>query len=111
MPDPAESVLSALAWANGSPLTLAKLVSLTGLDPRTVQATIQDIRTRGAAAICSGSEGYWLARSVEEYAVNLERRRRRAITQLVTNRGERRLLRRLRAEEAAELTLGLEVPA
>jgi hypothetical protein len=46
----------------------------------------------------SGSQGYKLPETLEEYAANVDRRRRRALSQLVTVRGERRYLRRWQSQ-------------
>ncbi len=79
------------------PGTLGELWAATSIPPREIQAAIEAMRKRGVAPICSGARGYWMARSTDEYAANVEARRRRALVQLLTVRGERRLLRRLRA--------------
>lgn len=106
--DVAGAVLEVLARAT-QPVTIRGLAWEIGVDTRHVQAAIQHIRTIGAAPVCSGAEGYWLAGSVSEYEANVSGRRRRALTQLVTVRGERALLRRLAAPPASERQAALSL--
>lgn len=80
---------------DAEPQTLADVARRAGLPRRRVEEAIEAIRTDGIALVCSGPDGVWLARSLEEATDNIEARRRRALRQLVTVRGERRLLRRL----------------
>lgn len=98
--DNAARVLSAL---DAQPQTIADLARACGLPRRRVEEAIEAVRTDGVALVCSGPEGVWLARSLEEAEANIEARRRRAVRQMLTCRGERRLLRRL--EDPDRLTL------
>ena len=82
---------------SASPLTLAGLSDLSGIEPRHVQAAVERMRREGRALICSGSGGYWLPATLAEAEANIARRRARAMQQLINVRGERRLLRRLQA--------------
>ncbi len=90
-----DNVSAVLAALDAQPATLRSVALRAGLPRRRVEEAIEAIRRDGIALVCSGPEGVWLARSVSEAAENIEARRRRAITQLQTVRGERRLLRRL----------------
>lgn len=86
-------------------LDLARAI---GTSTRDVEHEIERLRKAGAVAICSDSQvGYWLPESPEEYAENLAGRRRRAIGQLVTVRGERAALRRWQGAIAAVEQVGL----
>lgn len=84
-----------IASLDAEPQTLATVARRAGLPRRRVEEAIEAIRRDGIALVCSGPDGVWLAGSLDEAQANVEARRRRAITQLLTVRGERRLLRRL----------------
>ncbi len=84
-----------LAALDAHPATLRSVALRAGLPRRRVEEAIEAIRKAGTIPVCSDSRGVWIAQSVAEYAANVEARRRRALVQLVTVRGERRLLRRL----------------
>lgn len=99
-PDNTGRVLSVL---DGQPATLRSVALRAGLPRRRVEEAIEAIRKAGLVAVCSGPEGVWLARSLSEYEANIRKRRERAIGQLVTVRGERRLLRRLATPGQARL--------
>lgn len=90
-----ENVARVLAVLERWPQHIGRVGVRAGLPRRRVEEAIEAIRREGQALVCSGPEGVWLARSTQEAEANVERRRRRAITQLLTLRGERRLLRRL----------------
>ena len=83
-----------MAVLSQKPLRLVDLQYRTGVEARSIQQAIESLRRESLAAICSGSAGYWTPRSAADYAENIEGRRRRAIHQLLTVKGERRLLRR-----------------
>lgn len=85
------------------PKRLVDLMYETGREGRAIQQAIEDLRRGGWIAICSGGAGYWLPRTSHDYAINVEGRRRRALHQLLTVRGERALLRRMKQEEAGPL--------
>ena len=90
-----QNVSRVLAAIDERPATIRSVALRAGLPRRRVEEAIEAIRKAGAAPVCSGPEGVWIARSVREYEGNVDARRRRALGQLVTVRGERRLLRRL----------------
>ena len=90
-----QNVSRVLAAIDERPATIRSVALRAGLPRRRVEEAIEAIRKAGAAPVCSGPEGVWIARSVREYEENVDARRRRALGQLVTVRGERRLLRRL----------------
>ena len=50
-----------------SPKTQKELEAQTGIDRRYIKQAIRDLRLEGLP-ICSGNEGYWMARSEEELA-------------------------------------------
>lgn len=93
--DVADHAARVLNVLTAEPTRLADIAHATGLPRRRVEEAIEAIRKAGAAPICSGPDGIWIAHTTVDYAVNVETRRRRAIGQLLTVRGERRLLRRL----------------
>lgn len=92
-----------IAAIDERPATLPTIALRAGLPRRRVEEAIEAIRKGGLAPICSGPEGVWIARSVEEYEANVDARRRRAVMQLLTVRGERRLVRRLATPGQATL--------
>jgi hypothetical protein len=97
-------VLARLAGRDARyPITKAGLAAWTGLPVRTVEATIETIRREGLALVASGPDGYWTPATLAEAEANVERRHRRAITQMTTLQGERGLIRRLRDAEALTL--------
>lgn len=54
------------AWlSHDTPRTQKELEALTGIDRRYIKQIIRDLRLEGLP-ICSGNEGYWIARSEEE---------------------------------------------
>lgn len=54
------------AWlSHDTPRTQKELEALTGIDRRYIKQAIRDLRLEGLP-ICSGNEGYWIARSEEE---------------------------------------------
>ena len=87
------------------PQRLADLAERAGLSRRETEAAIEAIRKAGLVAICSGQNGVWLARSVDEYEANIMARRRRIASKSRTVRGERALLRRMRGHVLAEPSL------
>jgi biotin operon repressor len=64
--------------------------------PRDVEQAIERARKSGSLAIMSGPDGYRLARNPDEYELNVQTRRKRALGQLVTVRGERDYINRWR---------------
>lgn len=73
-----------------------ELAALLNVPARAVREGIERARNAGELAIMSGQHGYRLASTPEEYAADIDGRRRRAIVQLVNVRGERRHLHRWR---------------
>lgn len=73
-----------------------ELARRMGVTQRDVRYLIEQARKAGELPIMSGPDGYRLARSPEEYALNVERRHKRALVQLVTVQGEKALLERWR---------------
>lgn len=54
------------AWlSHDTPRTQKELEALTGIDRRYIKQAIRDLRLEGLP-ICSGNEGYWIARSEDE---------------------------------------------
>ncbi len=92
-PDRLRAALSAVHWQ-----TKHELARALGVPVREFEASVEAIRKAGALAVMSGSQGYKLPETLEEYAANVDRRRRRALSQLVTVRGERRYLRRWQSQ-------------
>lgn len=87
-------LLDAIPVGREHALTKAQIAALLGASTRDVEHGIEELRKSSRAGICSDSQvGYWRPRSAAEFADNSERRRRRALSQLVTVRGERRYLR------------------
>lgn len=76
--------------------TKTELARLMGCTTREVEQRVEHARKTSQLPVMSGPDGYRLARSADEYDYNVQRRRKRALTQLVTNRGEREYLRRWR---------------
>ncbi|MFH0917010.1 MAG: hypothetical protein V1912_11290 [bacterium] len=94
MRDLTDDEAAVMAVLSQKPLRLVDLQYRTGIEARSIQKAIEDLRRESLAAICSGGAGYWTPRTAGDYAGNIDGRRRRAIQQLVNVRGERRLLRR-----------------
>jgi DNA-binding IclR family transcriptional regulator len=93
------TVLEVLREGRASALTKREIARRCGIPMRHVEREIEKLRKSGRAGICSDSEvGYWLPTSVTELAENVDRRRRRALVQLVTVRGEMSVVRRWRGE-------------
>ncbi len=103
-PEAIERVLASLGHL---PATKAVLAARTGYSTRLVEAVIEHVRSEGLALVASSSAagrcGYWTPQTLDEAEANVERRYRRALTQLGTVGGERRLIARLR--ESGDLTL------
>ncbi|HVM30749.1 MAG TPA: hypothetical protein VM305_08305 [Candidatus Limnocylindrales bacterium] len=97
------NVLTAIPLGRSNARTKREIADVLGTVPRDVEAEIERLRKSGEAAICSDGSGYWQPLTAAEYADNVQRRRRRAMSQLVTVRGERRLVRRWEAREAEPL--------
>ena len=91
------AVLNALTEATG-PLHLPDLAIAAGVSGRDAEAAVQHLRTAGLSPVCSGSEGYWIARNLGELRADIARGDRRLRTMHATRRGQRKLLRRLEAE-------------
>lgn len=73
-----------------------ELASLMGCAARDVEYQVEQARKTSKLPILSGPDGYRLARNVEEYALNVERRHKRALVQLVTVQGEKALIEQWR---------------
>jgi len=97
LPESAAAVLAALTAASG-PLHLPELAAAAGVEQRDCEVAVQAMRTMGAGPICSGSEGYWIARSIAELRADIARGERRIRTMLATRSGQKRLLRRLEGQ-------------
>jgi biotin operon repressor len=98
-------LLDAVPHGREHALTKTQIASRLGVSSRVVEHEIEELRKSGRAAICSDSQvGYWQPRTADEYRDNVAARRRRALSQLQTNRGEKRALRALEAREAGPLT-------
>lgn len=76
--------------------TIGELAQLMGRSVRDAQATIEHARKTSRLPIMSGPDGYRLAGNPEEYAFNVQRRRKRALVQLVTVGGELEYIRQWR---------------
>jgi Mn-dependent DtxR family transcriptional regulator len=77
--------------------TKRELARILRITPRDVEQMVEHNRKAGALPIMSGPDGYRLARNPDEYALNVERRHKRALVQLVTVQGEKAYLERWRA--------------
>jgi hypothetical protein len=66
-------------------------------DTRRVEKEVERARKTCSLPIMSGQLGYRLARNPEEYALDIDRRKKRALVQLVTVQSEHKLLERWRA--------------
>jgi biotin operon repressor len=102
-PVEAEEIRVIIQALGALPLTKGDLQLLTGISPRHVERVISHIRREGIALIASGTDGYWLPATLAEAAADIERLRVRALHQLLTVRGQRRLLRRMEAAESLTL--------
>lgn len=76
--------------------TKRELAQLMGCSARDVEYLVEQARKAGRLPIMSGPDGYRLARNPDEYAMNVERRHKRALVQLVTVQGEKALLEQWR---------------
>jgi len=77
--------------------TKRELAQLMRCTTREVEHAVERARKTASLAIMSGPDGYRLARNPDEYEQNVQLRRKRALGQLVTNRGEREYLTKWRA--------------
>jgi biotin operon repressor len=75
----ADVVYARLFW--GKPLTIGELAEDLAVPRRMVEASIEELRRRGAP-VCSGSAGIWLSQDPDELLDQYRRLRRRALTQL-----------------------------
>jgi len=98
-----EEIRVVLAALRSRPLTKEALSRATLISERHVERVISHIRREGIALIASGTDGYWLPATLAEAAADIERLRVRALHQLLTVRGQRRLLRRMEAAESLTL--------
>jgi hypothetical protein len=105
------NVLDSIPLGHDRARTKAQIAADLGIPSRDVEAEIERLRKSSEAAICSDGHGYWRPLSAAEYAENVDRRRRRALSQLVTVRGERRYVKRWNAREARPLVFDWEVVA
>lgn len=102
------TLLDAIPVGRQNARTKRELAAAMGMSTRAVEAEIEALRKDGKAPICSDSQvGYWRPQTVDELEQNVDRRRARAINQLTTCRGERRLIRKWRARLVDQQTLGL----
>lgn len=101
-PEQVEAVIGALGR---KPATKRWLSVRTGIPERGIEAVVEHVRRESLFLVASGGEGYWLPGSLEEAESNVERRHRRAIRQMETLSGERRLIRRMRDAEGATPSL------
>lgn len=69
-----------------------ELARQMGCTERDVEHEIERARKAAELPIMSSGLGYRLAVDPDEYAANVDRRHKRALVQLVTVQGERRLL-------------------
>lgn len=80
-------VLSTTQWRNKR-----ELADRLNTTTRTVEQMIERARKLGQLPIMSTQDGYRLATSPDEYEANVALRRKRALVQLITVRGEREYL-------------------
>lgn len=93
------SVLDALGTGRANAMRKIDLARRLGIPTRHVEKEIEQLRKSGKAGICSDSEvGYWLPETLQELEENVDRRRRRAIVQFITVKGEKEFARRWRDE-------------
>jgi hypothetical protein len=102
-PEHVQLVLDALGGTDARhPVTKAWLAMRTGLSSRGVEATIEHIRRESIGLVASSSAqpaGYWWPATFAEAEENVERRHSRAIHQIETCQGERKLIARMREAE------------
>jgi Mn-dependent DtxR family transcriptional regulator len=96
----ADVVYARLFW--GKPRTIGELAEDLAVPRRMVEASIEELRRRGAP-ICSGSRGVWLTQDADELLANYRRLRSRAIHQLANLRGMQRTARNLRGYDQLRL--------
>jgi hypothetical protein len=89
----ADVVYARLFW--GKPRTIGELAEDLAVPRRMVEASIEELRRRGAP-VCTGSRGVWLSNSSEELMRQYEQLRRRALTQLTNIRQLRRTAQAMR---------------
>jgi Mn-dependent DtxR family transcriptional regulator len=79
----ADVVYARLFW--GKPRTIGELAEDLAVPRRMVEASIEELRRRGAP-VCTGSRGVWLTQDADELLANYRRLRSRAIHQLLNLR-------------------------
>lgn len=98
-------ILTAIPLGHDNAKTKREIAESLNISTREFEAAVETIRKSGTAAICSDAHGYWRPLTVEEYEANLANRRKRALNQLVTNRGERRCAKAWKARESLPLAM------
>jgi Mn-dependent DtxR family transcriptional regulator len=96
----ADVVYARLFW--GKPRTIGELAEDLAVPRRMVEASIEELRRRGAP-ICSGSRGVWLTQDADELLDQYRRLRRRAIHQLANIRRMRKTVNFMRGYHQEEL--------
>jgi Mn-dependent DtxR family transcriptional regulator len=89
----ADVVYGRLFWSK--PRTIGELAEDLAVPRRMVEASIEELRRRGAP-ICSGSRGVWLTQDADELLANYRRLRSRAIHQLANLRAMQRTAQSMR---------------
>lgn len=98
------TLLDAIPLGRQHALKKRELAARLGITTRDFEHEIEELRKGGTAAICSDSlVGYWRPLTVAELADNIERRHKRALSQLATVSGEQRALLAWQANEAVPL--------
>lgn len=87
--------------------TKAELAAALGTTTRDVESGVEQLRKAGKAPVCSDGRGYWRPMALDEYEKNVAARKRRALNQLLTIRGEKRLIRKWKNQVIEQQTLDL----
>jgi biotin operon repressor len=96
----ADVVYGRLLW--GKPRTIGELAEDLAVPRRMLEASIEELRRRGAP-IVSGPRGIHLTQDADELLANYRRLRSRAIHQLANLRGMQRTARNLQGYKQTEL--------
>lgn len=92
------NLVDALPLGRSHAMKKHELARILGWSTRAFEEAVEQARKSGVLALCSDSQvGYWQPLTLAELAANIDARRRRAINQLLTTKGERAFLRRERA--------------
>lgn len=99
-------MIDAFSYGRHNARTKKHIATSLGVSTREVEHEVERLRKSGEAAICSDSLGYWRPLTSAEYEANVDSRRRRAINQMLTVRGERQALRAWKVRQAGRPVFG-----